>query len=68
MRNPDRINEVLGLIGDIWCHHSDLRFFQLMSMIQSYVNGTNGQPQDADVFYMDDDVLLKALRKYKEAL
>jgi len=70
MRNPDRINEVLGLIGDIWnCgQHSDLRFFQLVGVFQSYVNGTNRQPHDADVFYVDDDVLLKALRKYKEGL
>lgn len=70
MRPPDRIPEVLELIGAIWKHgqHSDLRFFQLVSMLQGYVNMINRQPQNADVFYVDDDVLLKALRKYKEEL
>lgn len=70
MRNPDRIDEVLGIIGDIWKrgNHSDLRFFQLTMVFQSFVNGVNRQPSDADVFYLEDDELLKVLRKYKEVV
>lgn len=70
MRNPERIGEVLALIGEIWSHrqHSDLRFFQLISLMQSYVNGINRRSANSDVFYLEDEVLLKALRKYKEGI
>lgn len=68
MKNPDRIGEVLGLVGEIWSKHSDLRFFQLVSVLQSCVNADNEQPSNSDVFYVEDDVLLKSLRKFKETM
>lgn len=44
MRNPERINQVLNLINQIWQKQPDTRFNQLISNLQwGYVSSGNGK-------------------------
>ena len=56
MRDPKRIGRMLGLIGEIWIKHSDLRLTQLIM---------NALKMNQDPYYVEDDKLEKALEKYK---
>ena len=43
MRDPARIDEILGSIGKIWKLHPDFRFFQLLYILQNeYSEANNG--------------------------
>lgn len=55
MRNPKRIKEILDLIQEIWVPAPDLRLTQLI------MNALN---MNGDPYYIEDDDLLKALKKY----
>lgn len=52
MRNPDRIPQVLAKIRAAWNKNPDLRLGQIVS---------NLTPHRQDVFYVEDDVLVKDL-------
>jgi len=42
MRDPQRIQEILGLINDIWVKSPDLRFQQLVYTLQHGYSEQNG--------------------------
>ena len=47
MRNPERIDRILNLIGKAWKKSPDLRFFQLIASMPVDYHG--------DLFYYEDD-------------
>lgn len=74
MRDLERIDEVLGLIGRIWKKSPDLRFQQLMYILQSEYSETHkgigkveGKEIDGfkkvgfDLFNLEDDKFLQYL-------
>lgn len=56
MRNPDRIPQVLHALQKVWEKSPDLRLGQLL------VNTTQSFNKNLDVFYLEDDVLLRLLQ------
>lgn len=70
MRNSDRINLVLAEIAEIWHSHPDLRLCQLLNNAASmYFSGPRkeyGFWNLDDLYYLEDDQLLKGLKKLKE--
>lgn len=56
MRDPNRIEPMLGLIRDIWYRCPDTRLTQLI------MNALN---MNEDPYYVEDDILKQALEKYK---
>jgi hypothetical protein len=61
MRDPARIDRILGLLGEVWTKNPDLRLGQLV------VNALPpGQPCP-QVFYPEDDVIESGLRALLEA-
>ena len=56
MRDPNRIDEILKEIKDLWVQVPDWRLGQLLVNI----SGTD------HLFYVDDDKLLEQLTKWKE--
>ena len=59
MRDPERIGDILEVLGDIWARYPDLRFWQLLSIIDWDYKG--------DFFYLEDNKTYEALVKtYKE--
>ena len=54
MKDPKRIDRILGLIRTIWKRNPDLRLCQLM--------GNTIEP--GDDYYREDDVLEAQLREY----
>ena len=57
MRDPNRIDLILTLLGDIWKEYPDLRFWQLLLSIDwNYVG---------DLFFLEDDRVLEALEKMR---
>ena len=58
MRNSKRIPELLRIISKVWYKNPDLRLGQLI---------LNGCPTDAGLYYMEDEDLIKNLkRSYEE--
>ncbi len=53
-----RIPFLLGLLGQYWKNHPDLRFFQIISMIHQ-----NIPAKIEDEFYLEDDELMSILQK-----
>ena len=53
MRNPERIDRILALIGKAWKSSPDMRFFQLLTAMGL----------DGDLFYYEDDDLEQWLKK-----
>lgn len=56
MRDPNRIDEILKEIKDLWVQVPDWRLGQLLVNI----SGTD------HLFYVEDDKLLEQLKKWKE--
>ena len=54
MRNPERIDRILELIGKAWKSSPDLRFFQLLTAMGL----------DGDLFYYEDDDLEQWLKEW----
>ncbi len=52
-RDPKRIRKILKEVGDIWETHTDLRLGQLLLNAM-----TNGK----DLYYVEDDELIKMLK------
>ena len=57
MRDPNRIDEILSELRKYWKANPDLRLGQIISNFSSQHNG------NSDPFYMEDDILLKLLKK-----
>ena len=57
MRDPNRIPELLRIISKVWYTNPDLRLGQLI---------LNGCPTDAGLYYMEDEDLLKNLKRVYE--
>lgn len=57
MRDPARIQRVLGFIQAEWSQYPDMRLGQLLSCVI----------KDADLFNVEDDVLMLRLREWREA-
>ena len=64
MRNPERINEVLFLLEQVWRNNPDLRFWQLLTIIKYLVDSNNHTYDKADPFYYEDDRLIYCLNKF----
>lgn len=78
MRPPERIDEIMELVCQIWKRSPDLRFLQLLYILQydfSNMNGGRGRveasEEDAglkrvgyDLFHTEDKDFLKFLRGY----
>ena len=51
MRDPDRIDQILTRLGDLWKQSPDMRFYQIIQYIT---------PSDvSDTFYVEDDRALR---------
>lgn len=59
MRDINRIHPLLENIEAIWAKHPDLRLGQLLSC---------AIPEGKDIFYVEDDELLKLLVDFEERL
>lgn len=57
MRDPDRIEKMIGLIRKVWYKSPDLRLTQLIM---------NALKINQDPYYVEDDVLENALKDYDE--
>ena len=77
MRDPKRINTILGLINNIWQFDQDMRFMQLLYWLQSeYVSKTNchGKVEEIredrsstigyDLFHVEDDKFIEFLKDF----
>lgn len=61
MRDPERIDEMLDLIREVWQSNPDLRFGQLI------VNAARmREPATENIFYIEDGSLAKGLIRYLE--
>jgi hypothetical protein len=60
MRNPKRIDIILKQVKEIWVLCPDIRLGQLISNIRP--------ESDPDLFYLEDDIMLKRLKEYKKYL
>jgi len=59
MRDPERIDRILGLIRHLWKHDPDLRLLQLLSVLPHY---------KFDLFYFEDSDLEASLKERLEIL
>lgn len=57
MRDPERIEKILGLIRKVWYKSPDLRLTQLIM---------NALKMNQDPYYVEDDLLEQALKDYDE--
>jgi len=61
MRNPERINQLLSNLEQVWKKYPDLRFGQLIDFIKSQC------PEDrknTDPFYWEDDFWDELIRSH----
>lgn len=56
MRDPNRIDDVLKQLGDIWKQVPDWRLGQLFCNLQRY--------EDSDLFFYEDQNLIDAFKSY----
>ena len=56
MRDPKRIDEVLEALREYWVAHPDMRLGQILVNLI-------GAKFAADIFYVEDDVLLEKLKE-----
>jgi hypothetical protein len=59
MRDPKRIEPILGLIREIWYRYPSLRLTQLIM---------NALEMNSDPYYVEDSKLEKALKDLKKSL
>ena len=60
MRNPERIEKVMNIVERIWKKEPDLRFGQIISVIDSL--------SDNDIFHLEDDKMIKLLKQFEKSL
>jgi len=58
MRDPRRIEQILDVVREIWEREPDLRLGQIV------VNAVRPSEPCPQIFYAEDDDLLKGLREY----
>ena len=66
MRDPNRIDRILGIIRSEWKRKPDMRLCQLLSSAASFAEW-----KDDDLFYIEDDMLedgLKALKTIRDSV
>lgn len=61
MRDPNRIDIILGQIGIVWKQYPDLRLGQLIEVMKAYTDNPL-----VDTFYIEDDELIQGLYKLIE--
>ena len=59
MKDPNRIEPILALIREVWYNVPDLRLTQLIM---------NALKMSEDPYYVEDEKLKKALKKYKDVI
>ena len=59
MRDPQRIEPILNTIREIWYSTPDSRFTQLIM---------NALKMNKDPYYVEDDILFKKLKEYKNMI
>lgn len=59
MRDPKRIEKVLGLLGNVWRGKPDLRFYQLVNFLSSEQN----LGEKVDSYYIEDEKLIEILKE-----
>lgn len=57
MRDPNRIDKILEVLGDVWKIVPDWRFGQLISNLQYFYNS-----KDGDCFFVEDDKMYEFLK------
>jgi len=62
MRDPNRIPELLNLIGQVWMLAPDLRICQVL-LHAAYLSG---HTLSNDLFYVEDDKMVEGLRLWIE--
>jgi uncharacterized protein YihD (DUF1040 family) len=62
MRDPKRIDSVLQMLRTVWEQQPDLRLGQLL------VIAARPKEPCPEVFYMEDEVLMRELLHYRETL
>ena len=75
MRDPERIDEILELLGRIWRANPDFRFHQLLYILQSEISEAKGgvgkvespvvdgfKKTGYDLFNLEDDIFQKYLK------
>ena len=62
MRDPQRIDPLLTLLGDVWQRHPDMRLGQLL------VNAIRPKAPVPEIFYAEDDRVLEGLQRIAEGL
>ena len=61
MRNSKRIDEVTQLLNEVWHKYPDFRFWQLLGVIPM-----SAVTDARDLFFVEDDKTVEALRKMLE--
>lgn len=65
MRDKNRIKPILELIEKFWVNNSDLRFSQMIAVIESRIKNNTGKE---DLFYVEDDLIhLELLKILKDS-
>lgn len=64
MRNPERIDEIMNELTEIWKENPDWRFGQLISNV---VGEIMYEEKIQDMFFPEDDVWLNGLQEYKKS-
>ena len=59
MRDPNRIEHLLVLLGKLWKRNPDLRFAQIIEILKSNL-------WTDDMFYVEDDDLIELLERMVE--
>lgn len=64
MKNIDRIDPIILELANVWYSNPDLRLCQLLSNVAI----STGRKHHADLFYFEDDELLKGLKELRNKL
>jgi hypothetical protein len=62
MRNPDRIPEILQVLGEVWMKYPDLRLGQIIDNARYFnEDGTLRDDPGAPAFITEDNLMLEGL-------
>jgi len=54
--------EIIRAIESLWDQNPDLRFYQVLSLVESYIQPKGKQESKQDHFYLEDNKLLEAVK------
>lgn len=60
MRDPKRINKILKYLESVWNNYPDLRFWQLVAILEREQKLSLNK---TDLFYVEDDITENFLKK-----